>query len=240
VRRFATLVGLALRELWLSYRLLVGIAVLVAAALPVALLPELPTLTLGGAPLHATAWFAAGLAGALALLAAIAAGTLAGERRRGTLAWLAVRAVPRTTLLLAWFAAFSLVLVLGLVASAALAAATLGSALIADRPTAFWAVTAAVAAAGLAAMAFGLLVGTLLRPVAAVVVTLLLVGGVLLAAVLGPPTWSPLPAAGLAVLAGFGDAARPIADAARSSGTALALAAGLLLLAAARLERVDL
>jgi ABC-type transport system involved in multi-copper enzyme maturation permease subunit len=240
VRRFATLVGLALRELWLSYRLLVGIAVLVAAALPVALLPELPTLTLGGAMLEGTAWFAAGLAAALALLAGIAAGTLSGERRRGTLAWLAARAVPRTTLLLAWFGAFSLVLAAGLVASATLAAASPGNALIADRPVAFWAVTGAVAAAGLAATAFGLLAGTLLRPVAAVVVTLLLVGGALLTAALGPPGWSPLPAAGLAVLAGFGDAARPIADATRSSGTALALAAGLLLLAAARLQRVDL
>ena len=240
MRRFATLVGLALRELWLSYRLLVIIAVLVAAALPVAILPELPTAPLGGAALEGPAWFAAGLAGAFALLAGIAAGTLSGERRRGTLAWLAVRAVPRTTVLLAWFAAFSLVMALGLAFAAALAAASLGNALPADRPLAFWAVSAAVAAAGLAATAFGLMVGTMLRPVAAVIVTMLLVGAVLLTAALGPPGWSPLPAASLAVLADFDDAARPIGDAVRSSGTALALAAGLLLLAAARLERVDL
>jgi ABC-type transport system involved in multi-copper enzyme maturation permease subunit len=240
VRRFATLVGLALRELWLSYRLLVILAALVAAALPVALVPELPTLTLAGATLGGPAWFAAGLAGALALLSAIAAGTFSGERRRGTLAWLAVRAVPRTTILLSWFAAFSVVLALGLAASAALAAASLGVELVADRPTAFWAVSGAVAAAGLAATAIGLLAGTLLRPVVAVLVSLVLVGGILLIAALGPPAWSPLPAAGLAILAGLGDAARPIGDATRSSGTALALAAGLLLLAAARLERVDL
>jgi hypothetical protein len=240
VTRFATLVGLALRELWLSYRLLAILVALVAAALPVALLPQLPTVTLLGAQLERPAWFAAGLAGALALLAGIAAGTLAGERHRGTMAWLAVRAVPRTTVLLAWFGAFALVLALGLAASAALAASSLGDANVASRPTAFIAVSGAIAAAGLAATASGLLVGTLLRPVAAVLTTLVLVGGTLLAAALGPPEWSPLPAAGLAVLAGFGEAARPIADATRASGTALAIAAGLLLLASARLERVDL
>jgi ABC-type transport system involved in multi-copper enzyme maturation permease subunit len=240
VRRFTTLIGLALRELWLSYRLLAMLAALVAAALPVALLPELPGVTVAGVTLERPGWFAAGLAGALALVAGIAAGTISGERRRGTLAWLAVRAVPRTTVLLAWFGAFGLVLALGLAAAAALAASSLGGTLVASRPAAFIAVSGAVAAAGLAATATGLLVGTLLRPVAAVLVTLIMVGGTLLVAALGPPGWSLLPAAGLAILAGFDDAARPIADATRSSGTALAVAAGLLLLAAARLERVDL
>lgn len=238
--RFATLIGLALRELWLSYRLLAVLAALVAAALPVALLPELATVTLAGATLGRSAWFAAGLAAALALVGGIAAGTLSGERRRGTMAWLAVRAVPRTTVLLAWFVAFGLVLALGLAASAALAASSLGGTLAAGRLFAFMAVSGAIAAAGLAATATGLLMGTLLRPVAAVLVTLIVVGGTLLVAALGPPEWSPLPAAGLAILAAFDGAARPIADATRASGTALAVAAGLLLLAAARLERVDL
>jgi hypothetical protein len=152
----------------------------------------------------------------------------------------AVRGVPRTTILLAWFVAFGLVLVLGLAASAALAASSLGGTLVADRVAAFIAASGSVAAAGLAATATGLLVGTLLRPLAAVLATLILVGGTLLVAALGPPGWSPLPAAGLAVLAGFDDTARPIADATRAAGTALAVAAGLLLMAAARLERVDL
>jgi hypothetical protein len=240
VRRFATLIGLALRELWLSYRLLAMLAALVVAALPVALLPELPRLTLAGTTLERSAWFAAGLAGAIALVGSIAAGTIAGERRRGTLAWLALRAVPRATILLAWFVAFGLVLALGLAASAALAASSLGGTLVAYRVAAFIVASGSVVAAGLAATATGLLLGTLLRPLAAVLATLILVGGTLLVAALGPPGWSPLPAAGLAILAGFDDAARPIADATRASGTALAVAAGLLLLAAARLERVDL
>lgn len=240
MRRFATLVGLALRELWLSYRLLAMLGALVVAALPVALLPQLPTLTLAGATLDRPAWFAAGLAAALALVAAVAAGTISGELRRGTLAWLAVRAVPRPTVLLAWFGAFALVLALGLAASAALAASSLGDALDGSRPGAFMAVSGAVAAAGLAATASGLLIGTLLRPVAALLVTLIIVGGVLLATVFVPPAWSPQPATGLAILARFGDATRPIADALRSSGIALAVAAGLLLVGAARLERVDL
>jgi ABC-type transport system involved in multi-copper enzyme maturation permease subunit len=239
VRRFATLVGLALRELWLSYRLLAMLGGLVVAALPVALLPQLPTPTLAGATFDRPAWFAAALAAALALVAGIAAGTISGELRRGTLAWLAVRAVPRTTVLLAWFGAFALVLALGLAASAALAASSLGDTLDGSRPGAFMAVSGAIAAAGLAATASGLLIGTLLRPVAAVLVTLIIVGGALLAGLFIPSAWSP-PATGLAILAGFRDATRPIADALRSSGIALAVAAGLLLMAAARLERVDL
>jgi ABC-type transport system involved in multi-copper enzyme maturation permease subunit len=240
VRRFATLVGLALRELWISYRLLTVLGVLLVATLPAALLPELPQPVVTGLTLERPAWYAAGLATGLALAAGIAAATLAGELRRGTLGWLAVRAVPRTTLLLAWFVAFALVLAVGLAASAALAAMSLGEAFLAGRLGAFVVVSAGVAASGLAAMACGLLLGTLLRPAVAALVTSSIVVGLLLATAFGSPDGSPLPAAGLAILASFDEAARPIGEALRSSGTALAIAAGLLVLAAARLERLDL
>ncbi|HYN63299.1 MAG TPA: hypothetical protein VES36_01740, partial [Candidatus Limnocylindrales bacterium] len=98
--RFLTVAGLALRELWISFRLLVAVAALLLAALPTALLPHAPVEFAG------TAWaplrlFAIGLGAALALVAGLSAAALAGERRRGTIGWLVNRAVPRPIVLLA-------------------------------------------------------------------------------------------------------------------------------------------
>jgi hypothetical protein len=241
VSRFATLVGLALRELWLSYRLLAILVLLLAASLPVALLPDLAELVVAGLILERSAWYALGLAAALALSAGIAAATLASERRNGRLGWLAVRAVPRTTLLLAWFVAFAVVLAIGLTASATLAALSLGEAFLAGRIGAFVVVCAGVVASGLAATACGLLVGTLLRPAVGALVTIVIAGAVLLATVfLAAPAGSPMPVPGLALLASFGETTRPIGEALRSSGLALAISAAFLVVGAARLERVDL
>lgn len=237
--RFATLAWLALRELWISYRLLALIGVFLLAALPVALVPYVAP-QLAGAPIARLAWLANALAAALALAAGIGAATLSRELRRGTVAWLAVRAVPRTTLLLAWFLAFGGVLAVGMAVAAFVSGISLGVAIAAEGIGAFVAAVVAVAAAGLAALAIGLLVGTVLRPVAAAVGTIVAVGAALLTAPHGPLGLAPLPTAGIAVLAGFGDAARPIADALSASGTALGVAAVALVLAAARLERVDL
>jgi ABC-type transport system involved in multi-copper enzyme maturation permease subunit len=239
VSRFATLAWLALRELWISFRLLALIGAFLLAALPVALVPYVAP-DLAGAPLARLAWFATALAAALALAAGIAAATLSAELRRGTFAWLAVRAVPRTTLLLAWFLAFGAVLAVGMALAAIVTGISLGVAIAAEGIGAFVAASLAVTAVGLAAMAIGLLVGTMLRPVPAALWTIVAVGGALLAAAHGPLGWAPLPTASIAVLAGVGDAARPISDALSSSGTALAVAAAVLVLAAARLERADL
>ena len=237
--RFATLAWLALRELWISFRLLALIGAFLLSALPVALVPYVAP-QLAGAPIARLAWMANLLAAALALAAGIGAATLSRELRRGTFAWLAVRAVPRTTLLLSWFLAFAAVLALGMALAAMVSGISLGVAIAAEGIGAFVAASVAVAAAGLAALAIGLLVGTALRPVAAAVGTIVAVGAALLGAPYGPLGLAPLPTAGIAVLAGLGDAARPIADALSSSGTALGVAAVALVLAAARLERADL
>jgi hypothetical protein len=88
-------------------------------------------------------------------------------------------------------------------------------------------------------VALGLLAGALLPPAAAGVAAFAGAGIALLAAALGVVS-APMPTAGLAVLGRLDDAARPISDALRSSGLALAVAAGLLLLAVVALERADL
>lgn len=238
--RFLALVGLALRELWISFRLLLVVAVLLAAGLPAALLPHAVTPNLAGAPPDALGWFALALAVALALVAGIAAATLAGERRNGAPGWMAVRAVPRASIVLAWFTAFAVLLLLGLVPTALLAWLALGAAVLPAGPMPLVAVTASAACSGLAAIALGLLSGTLLPPWPALALAATPAAAILLLAAIGQGGWWTLPAGGLDVLARLDTVERPVGDALRASGAALGLAGGLLVLAAAAFERADL
>jgi ABC-type transport system involved in multi-copper enzyme maturation permease subunit len=243
VNRLLTVTGLALRELWISFRLLVAVALLIVAALPTALLPNAPQDLVGG-EWTSLQLAAIGLAVALALVAGLAAGALAGERRRGTIGWLVSRSVPRAVVMLGWFGAFALVLLLGLAPAGALLWLTLGSATEAlGGPAALAIPLLASWAAGLAAVALGLVLGSLLPGVPAALVTSVLVGLALVpgAAGLAPDlAASPAPAAGLAVIAGLLEASRPIADSLRSAGASLVGAAAALVLGAAALGRADL
>ena len=103
-----TLARMAVRELWISFRLLVLLALPLAAGLLALFLSSDPDL----APL-ALAW---GMAGVGILSAGIAAAAWAGERRRGTAGWLSLRAVPRASILVGWFAGLSLPLTVGIAA----------------------------------------------------------------------------------------------------------------------------
>ena len=238
--RFLTLVGLALRELWISFRLLVVMALLIGAGLPAALLSQAVTPDLAGAPPDALGWFALALAAALALVSGIAAATLADERRRGAAGWMAVRAVPRASIVLAWFTAFGALLTLGLVPLALLAWLSLGAAVLPGGALPLVAVTASAGCTGMAAIALGLLSGSLLPPWPALVVAALPTAAVLLLTAAGQAGWWSLPAGGLDVLARLDAAARPVADAMRAGGAALGVAAVTLVLATAAFERADL
>ena len=120
MRRFGTVTGLALRELWISFRLLLVMGVLIVAAVPSAMLPH-TTPALAATPLESPLeWFAIGLALALGVVGGMAASALSLERRRGSAGWLVIRAVPRRVVLLGWFAAFVLLLVVGLLPGAVL------------------------------------------------------------------------------------------------------------------------
>jgi hypothetical protein len=244
VRRFGTVTGLALRELWISYRLLLAVGILILAGLPSAMLPHTtPALapTLLESPLE---WFAIGLAVSLAVVGAMAAAALSLERRRGSAGWLVIRAVPRPVILLGWFAAFVLLLAVGIAPAATLVWLTVAAPASAVGDA--WPFVAPVVgawAAGAAAVAIGLLLGTLLSPWPAGLLTLLVTAGVLLVAVLGAvPALSaaPSPAAGLAILGDLPNQARPVADALRASGSALVVVAVALILAIAALGRADL
>jgi hypothetical protein len=239
VTRLGTLTGMALREMWISFRLMPVIGLPMIGGIAVIALPaDIAGVTaIGGAGF----WYAIVAGVAISVAAAIAAGTIAQERQRGTVAWMAVRAVPRSAVLLSWFVAF------GILVSAGIAIGSVGAWLAAltraDTPPNVVPFAAAILAAGgvaLAGVAVGLLIGAVLRPILAVLLALTLCGAVLALSIALPLGGALLPAEGIRLLAHLDDAARPIGDGLRSTGLALALAAALLVLAAAALERSDL
>jgi ABC-type transport system involved in multi-copper enzyme maturation permease subunit len=237
--RLPVLVGLALRELWISFRLIPMLVLPVLAGLVEAVVPpELSGLSaVGGAGF----WFATSLSVAVAVVAALGAWSLAAERRAGTAAWVVVRAVPRSTVLVSWFVALAILLAVGIGLGGFGAWLTvLERAETTPDAIPFTAAVGASLATALAAASLGLLIGSILGRRSAALVSLLVVGGVLGLAVAGPLAIAPLPTGGLGVLAGLDHAAHPISDAVRSAGVALAAAAVLLVLGALVMERGDL
>ncbi len=229
-----TLVALDLRELWMSFRLLLILAVLPGSTL-------LLLLASAAAPdLLSSAVYAAALAAATIVTAAVAAHSVATERRDGSAAWLAVRAVPRSALLLAQLAAFAPPMLVGLLASAIVAWLTLASSpAFATVPFGFGLAVAAAAAAAFAAISLGILLGTLLDPWRATLVTVLVLIGVALATLLLPPT-TPLPGGGFTLLGSLPSVGRPIEWALVAAGSSLVSMAVLTAAAMAVLQRIDL
>ena len=239
MRRLRTLTRMALHELWISFRLmpLVGLPV-VGGMLVSAVPPEFAGETaVGGAGF----WYAVVAAVAICMATGLAALTMAHERRRGTVAWMAVRAVPRASVLFSWFLGFALLLTLAL-ALGSLGAwlAAIGRAETPPDAIPFGAAVGATAAAALAAIAAGLLIGTTFRAVPATLLALAVSGGLVAAAFLVPLSALPLPLGGLGLLTHLDSAARPVAGALQSAGAAVVTAAVLLVLGAAGLERSDL
>ena len=237
-----TLTGMALRELWISFRLLLVVGALLLAALPAALLPHVMSPNLAGAPPDPLTWQAVALSAALALAAGVAGGTLASERRRGTAGWFTARAVPRATVALTWFAAFGVLLAIGLLPLAVVTWLSL-SPFLPDGPLPLVSGVIGACGAGLAAVAAGLLLGAFLPPLPAVLLATLVTGGALLASAMGQGpsgAWWALPGDGMRVLATLDTAARPVADGLRAAGAALGVTAVLLVLCVVAFERTDL
>ena len=150
---------LAVRELWISFRLLALLAAYVGVGALVALLPA-PAST-------AMTRLSVGLAAAVIVGAAIAAGALASERVLGRAGWLVTRSISRGTVLVGWFVAVAGVSLIGLVAAAALGWLAASPSVAQLQPAPFAAIVGGVAAQALALIAIGLLLGTLLPPVPA-------------------------------------------------------------------------
>jgi hypothetical protein len=217
---------LAIKELWISFRLLALLAIYVGVGAFLALVPSPPATVFER--------LALGLGAAAVIGTVIAAEALSTERVLGRAAWLVTRSISRGTLLVGWFLALAGVSLVGVGAAAGLTwIAVAAAARIA--PEAYASVVGGVAATSLAGMAIGLVVGTLLRPrpaaAAALVVGVAAVGASVL-----------LPGAGLpvAALAELTAVDRPIAAGLRGAGTFLAASAVALALARVALGRIEL
>lgn len=220
---------LAVRELWISFRLLALLAADVCVGAIVALLP-------GSAAETTLPRLAVGLGAALVVGCGIAADALSTERALGRAGWLVTRSISRATLLLGWFVALASVTLLGLGAGASLGWLAIATPLPPAEPAAYAAVLAGVAAMSLAAIATGLLLGTLL-PRSVAIVAALVVGGVLAGAalVVGPSSFVPL-----AALADLATLERPIGDGIRGTGIFLAVTGAAMVVARVALGRVEL
>jgi hypothetical protein len=219
---------LAVRELWITFRMLILLAAYVGAGAVVAVLPAPPSATLG--------WLALGLAAATVIGAAIAAEGLATERVLGRAGWLVTRSISRGTFLAGWFLAIAVLTVVGLGAAAVLGWVAISTPLPPAEPLEYVSVMGGVAAIALVGVALGLVIGSVFRPVwaalAAALLTALLLAGVELFVA---PGWLPM-----AMLAHLADAPRSLGTGLRAAGIGLGVAAVATLLARLALSRAEL
>lgn len=228
----ATVTRLALREMWITFRLLFVLVAFIGAGAVVALLPAAPSVALER--------LALGFGIATALTSAIAAWSVADERTSGRAGWLVARSVSRATYLRGWFAALAAVALVGIGAGALLGwmAATNLLAVL-DMPG-FIVAVAAVSGTVAAAIAFGIAAGSLAAPRAAAA------GAVLVCGAIGAftalmPGWAGLgPGAAYVALARAAGADPVLASALKATGIGLMLAAILLIAARMAMERAEL
>jgi len=219
---------LALRELWISYRLLLVLAVHIGVGAAVAIIP---------APLPETfARLSLGLVAATLIAAATAAGSISVERSLGRAGWLVTRSIGRGTFLVGWFVALAGVTLVGLAVSGVLGWLAATSSAASVDPRAFAATVAGIGATALAAIALGVLLGCFLRPRTAV---LAVVVGCL---AIGLAVWLGLPSVRMPIVAltELPRLARPIAVGLQGTGVGLAAAAVILVVARIVFARVDL
>ena len=223
---------LAVRELWITFRLVILLLALVAIGAIVALVP---------APLPLTMQrLALGLGAASLVVAAVAAWSVAEDRRQGRAGWLVTRSVPRGTLLGGWFVALSAVVLAGMIATGILGWLAASSVSLRLDPTAYAVRFGAVAATVVAVVALGVLAGTLGRPRVAALLALVVATAIGLVAWLVPAAPTVIPGAAFVELAALVEGTTSDVAAWQSAGVALVAAAVLLGLARLTLERADL
>ncbi len=223
---------LAVRELWISFRLLAVLVSFVGVGATVALLPApLPTMM---------PRLAAGLGLATVVVAAITAWSIAEERRSGRAGWLVARSVSRGTVLGGWFGAMAGPAVIGLACAGALGWLAASSVTLRLAPVAYVAPLTAVAATALGAVAMGLLAGVLLPALAGVSVVVSVGLALGLAAWAAPEAMALLPGGAFVALGSLTEAVQGAGGAWRASGIALVAAGALLGLARLAIGRAEL
>jgi hypothetical protein len=233
VSQLATVTWLVMRELWISFRLLAVLGLLLLAAVAVVLLPP----SLLGAP---AARYAVLIGVAVWASAALAAATFAIERRRGSAGWVVARGVGRRTLLRGWVVAFGIAMVGGMAPGALLAWLVLVGIGLPLDPLLFALACTVLAAGALAALGLALLAGSLLPPAVAAGATLLVGGCLMAASLLLPAAGTLLPSSGNLLLARLLEAPPSLGTLLRALGATLVIAAALLALAELAFERAEL
>jgi hypothetical protein len=224
---------LAVRELWMSFRLFVILVAYVVAGATVAFLPA--PVAVGAGRL------AAATAVATLVASVVAAWTLADERRSGRTGWLIARAVPRSSYLSGWFAALAATALAGHVTALALGWVAMAGVTLRPDAVAYLVVAGATLPATVAGLGLGVLAGALLPRMAAATATA--AGGLALGVLswAGAATPTVVPGVGaFAALAGYRETGTPIGPALVAAGIGLAGAAALLVLARIVLERAEL
>jgi ABC-type transport system involved in multi-copper enzyme maturation permease subunit len=223
---------LAVRELWITFRLLALLAGFIGVGAVVALLPApLPTVL---------ERLALGLGAASILAAALAAWSFGDERARGRAAWLVTRSVSRGTLLGGWFAALAGLALVGTAVAGLIGWLAASAVSLRLDVGTFAAPLVGVGATVLAAIALGLLVGTVLRGPLAIGVAVAIGVGLGALAWLVPGAGELVPGAALVDLAAVREgAAAPVAGL-RAAGAALVATAQLLAVGRLLLERAEL
>jgi hypothetical protein len=219
---------LAVRELWISFRLLALLVAYVGVGALVALLPA-PAATV-------LARLSVGLTAAMIMGAGIAADALSTERVLGRAGWLVTRSITRGTVVVGWFLALAGVSLVGLGAAAMLGWLAATASVPTLQPTPYAAVIGGVAALSLAAVAMGLLFGVVLTPLPAMLAAVVVGGLVVAMAHLILPTGA-VPLTALGELATLN---RPVGVGVQGAGIGLAITAVMLVLARVALGRVDL
>lgn len=222
----------ALRELWITYRLLLILVAFIGASAIVVLLPAAPAVTMDR--------LALGLGAATVAASSVAAWTMATERGAGRAGWLVTRSVPRGTYLGGWLLGLGVVTVVGVIGSALLGwLTTLGLAVRID-PVAYATAVLAVATTATAAVALGLAVGALLPPLPAAIVAAAACGisGIVILLASGGST--AVPGAAYLLFSRLTVPGSVLPDAVRAAGVGLVQTAVLFVIARAAMERAEL
>ena len=240
-----TVLWITLREVWISYRLLLFVAALgtVGLAVPLAALWA-PRLIDPARPPPSTVvaltWYGVALGGIAALLAASAARTLARDRQRGTAAWVLAAPVARGSFYRGWLVTFAFVALLGMAISAATAWLTLGSFGGAPDPVTFAAACGAAYAFLLVAAALGLVCGAFLPRGPAGLVAVTLTAALVVAGMLLPSIARWLPSAAVVRLAPLATGTSGLGASLEAFGVAFAAIAVLVAIGTIAAERSDL
>jgi hypothetical protein len=232
VSQAGVITWLAVRELWITFRMVILLLALVAVGAIVALVPASLPMTMQR--------LAIGMGAASLVVAAVTAWSVAEERQQGRAGWLVTRSVPRGTLLGGWFVALSALGLAGTISAGILGWLAASGVSLSLDPTAYAVRFGAVAATVVAAVALGVLAGTLGRPRVAALLAVIVAAASGLVAWLVPTAPEMIPGAAFVELAALVEGTTTDVVAWQCAGVALVAAAVLLGLARLALERADL